>query len=80
MEEIKEKLREKFIEKLSELGGEKDITEMTYDEIYNEIMLNSEDVDYLMTIAEAIRFNPILTEWQKEKLWDLIDKIATKRG
>jgi len=53
---------------------------MTYDELYNEIMMNSEDIDALMTIAESIRFNERLTDWQKEKLWELIDKMATKRG
>jgi len=54
--------------------------EMSYDELYNEIMLNTEDIDTLMTIADLIRFNPRLTEFEKERLWDLIDKYAGKRG
>ena len=79
-DEIRKKVREAFYRKLDELGVEKSLFEMTYDELYNEIMMNSEDIDALMTIAESIRFNERLTDWQKEKLWELIDKMATKRG
>ena len=79
-DEIRKKVREAFYRKLDELGVEKELLEMSYDELYNEIIMNSEDIDALMTIAESIRFNERLTDWQKEKLWELIDKMATKRG
>jgi len=76
MDEVKQKLWKKFEEML----GGADITEMSYDEIYNEIVMNSEDVDALFTISEGIRFNKKLTDFEKEKLWELIDKLATIRG
>jgi len=78
--EVKEKIKRRMIEKMTELGAEKDYTEMSYDELYNEIMMNTGDIDTLMLIAESLRFNEILTDYQREKLLELIDKYATKVG
>lgn len=77
MEEyVKSRLMKKFEEKLED----KDLLEMSYDELYNEIMLNSDDIDTLTTIAEAVRSHPKLTDFEKEKLWEIIDKEIKKRG
>jgi len=80
MEEIRKRLDEEFRKQLEKFEAVKTYDEMSYDELYNEIMLNTEDIDTLMTIADLIRFNPRLTEFEKERLWDLIDKYAGKRG
>ena len=80
MDEERRKLMEKFAEKLKESDLPKSLMEMDYDELYNEIMLNSEDIDALTTISEAIRMNNVLTEFEKNKLWQIIDKMMKKRG
>jgi len=80
MDEERRKLMEKFAEKLEESDLPKSLMEMDYDELYNEIMLNSEDIDALTTISEAIRMNNVLTEFEKNKLWQIIDKMMKKRG
>jgi len=80
MDEERRKLMEKFVEKLKESDLPKSLMEMGYDELYNEIMLNSEDIDALTTISEAIRMNNILTEFEKDKLWEIIDRMVKKRG
>jgi len=110
MDDLRKRIREKFIEKELEMAAktaisrktpslpvaaktsrteveneteenvETTLTKMSYDELYNEIMLNSEDIDALTTIAEAIRTHPNLTDFEREKLWEIIDKMVRKRG
>ncbi len=46
----------------------------TYDEYFNLIYAYKDDSEALYDLAEEIRANPNLTEDEKERLWELIDK------
>jgi len=76
MRDIKEKLNEEFHRQLEKYVKDRGLDEMSYDELYNEIMLNSDDIDSLIIISEAIRFNEKLKDWEKDRLWELIDKLV----
>ena len=74
--EIKMKILRKIEERLAELPA-KSYDEMTYDELYNEIIYNRDDPDILTLIAEGIRFNKNLTEIEKDELWSLIERLTS---
>lgn len=77
---IKEEAEEKFREKLSEEGVEISYDEMSYDDLVNEIIENSDETETLFLIAEGVRLNPNLTDYQKNKLIELIEKEMHKPG
>ena len=59
---------------IEEFEKRKDYELLTFDELFNEIIYNADDPDVLSLIAEAIRFNDNLSDFEKEELWDLIDR------
>lgn len=51
------------------------IEDLSYGEYCNLIeYYSTRRRDYLFDIAEGIRLNKKISEWEKEQLWDLIDK------
>jgi len=51
------------------------IEDLSYGEYCNLIeYYSTRRRDYLFDISEGIRLNKKISEWEKEELWDLIDK------
>jgi len=79
---LKEEIKSKILRRIEERTSDrvKSYDEMTYDELFNEIVYNKDDSDTLTLIAEGIRHNPNLSDLDKDELWREIEKWMNRGG
>ncbi len=75
MMNIEEKMREELVNRLEELLGieDKPLDELSHDDLVPLIIDNYDNPDKLYEITHAITVSKVLTEEEKEHLYNLID-------